>query len=157
MRRSALLATVGIAMLVPVAALSSVFQIAVVSGDSMAPTFHDGQVVLALHSRWVRSGPGRGAVALVRRGDDILVKRVAYLPGDDIAPSETEGFAHVRLFFEKARAPASVLATRERLRVPRGQVVVLGDNRTASGDSREFGTVPVRDIVGYVLGERARR
>lgn len=32
--------------------------------------------------------------------------------------------------------------------VPSGEVFVLGDNRSASNDSRKFGTVPMRDVVG---------
>jgi signal peptidase I len=34
------------------------------------------------------------------------------------------------------------------LRVPDGQVFVMGDNRGASVDSRSFGTVPLQDILG---------
>jgi len=32
--------------------------------------------------------------------------------------------------------------------VPEGHLLVLGDNRNASNDSRSFGMVPYEDIIG---------
>jgi signal peptidase I len=35
--------------------------------------------------------------------------------------------------------------------VPGGSVYVLGDNRAASDDSRDFGPLPLRDVIGQAL------
>jgi signal peptidase I len=42
----------------------------------------------------------------------------------------------------------TVAATELKLTVPDGQVFVLGDDRVNSSDSRNFGTVPMQDILG---------
>ena len=42
----------------------------------------------------------------------------------------------------------TVAANELQLTVPDGQVFVLGDNRQSSVDSRNFGTVPLQDILG---------
>jgi hypothetical protein len=43
-----------------------------------------------------------------------------------------------------------------RVRVPRGCMYVLGDNASASIDSRDFGMVPITDVIGHVRDRSAR-
>lgn len=123
-----------------VAVLLSMFRVAMVKGESMMPTMHDGQFVLATRRL---SRLHRGDVVLVRRRPGTLIKRVAYLPGDCVSVLDRELFAGVEDYFDHMQGC---------LVVPRGRVVVLGDNRPNSEDSRHFGPVAVRDIIGKVIG-----
>lgn len=100
---------------------------------SMAPTLMPGDILFA-DKRY--NCPGcKGAV---RRGDIVIfvdpndrtryyVKRVAGLPGEAVA------------------MPGQPATT-----VPPGTVYLLGDNVAASTDSRQFGPVPLADVVGRV-------
>lgn len=120
---------------------SSILQVTVVQGESMMPTLRHGQVVLAL--RRFRALK-RGDMVLIRRGTDILIKRVVYLPGDRITRLDRALFRRVTDFFDKGDDNGSLI-------VPAGRVVVLGDNRLHSDDSRQFGPVPLKDVIGRII------
>ena len=80
-----------------------------------------------------------------------FVKRVIGLPGDTVR--ERNGVVSV----DGRRLSEPYLATGHRdhesgsWRVPAGSYLLLGDNRAESCDSRTFGPVPKRDIVGRVF------
>lgn len=48
----------------------------------------------------------------------------------------------------KAQWEVSDDSTIETMTVPQGSVFVMGDNRSSSEDSRDFGTVPIEDVLG---------
>jgi len=77
------------------------------------------------------SGWRKGDVIVFRQGGRTLVKRVTALPGETFPP-------------EALRNP-------ERDKVPPGRLFVMGDNREHSEDSRDFGPVPIRSVIGRVL------
>src|SRR5579872_1751828 len=128
--------------------LTTSFRLAVVRGDSMLPSYHDGQFVL-VNRLALLGGPLRtGDVVLVHVGHDTLIKRVAYLPGQTIQEEETPLFRRVKDYFNVTSVPDDGLTMRwPKLTVPPGYIVVLGDNRSVSEDSRLFGPVSEHDIL----------
>ena len=120
-----------------------------VRGDSMAPTLVDGDVVL---TRPLLGTPRRGDVVVLRDprvpDDRVHVKRVVGLPGEQVRVDRgrllVDGVRQLEPY-AAGRGPDGGLA------VPGGHVVVLGDARGASTDSREYGPVPLESLDRVVV------
>ncbi|SFC10165.1 signal peptidase I [Ruminococcus albus] len=102
-------------------------------GSSMTPTLHDGDLVVCVGSK----RPERGKIALIRRGSDVMVKRIIAMQGDDIRIENTgEVFLNgVKLeepYLRGKLTPEVPIS----LTVPKGCIFVMGDNRADSVDSR---------------------
>lgn len=132
------------------------FRLLWVSGDSMEPTIANGSLL------WVDTRyPGRiplrtGDVIQFRHGGDNYIKRVVAMPGDELLMIRTES-ANAVLIPGWQVIPAIELcrnhvdARLERVIVEEGQLYVVGDNRVASFDSRDFGSIDTATVIGKVL------
>jgi signal peptidase I len=130
-----------------------------VVGSSMEATLAPGDVLLV--SKLRRGGPDRGDVVVFRfptRPDAVLVKRVIGVPGDrvviragSVAVSDPAhpGGRDPALDAGARLAGASTEGAFDGV-VPAGALFVLGDNRRhgASSDSREWGWLPLEDVIG---------
>lgn len=112
-------------------------------GNSMTPTYSDRELAVAS----VEIGElFRGDVVVVDGPNGQYVKRIAFLPGDEIDYYYFGGewmMGNAELFNRLNRPdrfPHKVV------RVPIGHVFVLGDNWTVSVDSRQLGAVPISSI-----------
>ncbi|EYR62858.1 signal peptidase I [Actinotalea ferrariae CF5-4] len=123
-----------------------------VSGQSMTPTVDDGAVVLVA-LRADPAGLGRGDVVVLRDPEGALsLKRVAGLAGDTVAILDAVLTVNGRAVDEPYLDLATVDGSfAPQVLVPGGHVYVLGDNRDRSVDSRDYGTVPLEDVLGPVL------
>jgi signal peptidase I len=128
-------------------------------GDGCTTRFSDRVLACRICLR-VRA-PHRGEIvvfhtpplAAIRCGmGGAYVKRVIGLPGDTW--EERSGYVYVdgrRLderYVPPSRRDARTVAP---IRIPRGRYFMMGDNRADSCDSRAWGTVPRKNMIGIVF------
>jgi signal peptidase I len=117
----------------------------VVTGESMAPTFHHGQWVLM--DKRDRTNVARGDVVVLKSNGEKFIKRIAFLEGERYF----QWWDGRELIDMPYGMPARKRSNNVRVRtVPSGYVYVLGDNVPHSEDSRDFGPVPLSSIVGMI-------
>jgi signal peptidase I len=130
------------------------FQVARVEGRSMEPTLHDQDRLVVNKLAYQMHDPEVGDVVMVRHPnhpEQTLVKRIVAAPGDTIGFQSgvvvRNGVAARDAFIPpEFRSPDD----RAAIVVPDGFYFVLGDHRIASSDSRSFGPVPKKYILGRV-------
>jgi len=154
-----ILETVVVAMAIFVVVYYLLVQPHQVVGYSMVPTFNDGDYILTDKISYRFSDPGRGDVVVFKSPSNPskdFVKRIIGLPRDRVELSQ--GFIYINgHVLNEPYLPVSFRTTGKRLVpegeefvVPRDEYFVLGDNRSHSSDSREFGTIPEASIIGRV-------
>ena len=143
-----------LALVLPAVVRSLVLEPFGVPTASMAPTVQAGEHVLANKLAYRLSPPRRGELAVLERpgSGEILLKRIVAVGGDRVAIEDGVLLVNGRPRHERyvnERLVDSVYFGP--VRVPRGSVFVLGDNRFDSRDSRSFGPVPDDDLIGRVM------
>lgn len=79
-----------------------------------------------------------------------FVKRVVGLPGERLSAHGGRVFVNGRRIDEAAYLQRGVFTALVPTTVPQGTYFVMGDNRGDSCDSRAWGTVPRRNVIGRV-------
>ena len=120
-----------------------------VLGQSMEPTLHSSQRVVIEKVSYRLHGPRRGDIVVIDSEDqsEMLIKRVVGLPGETVEVDNGRVSIDGQPL-EEAWTHTEGGGDFGPETVPPLHVFVLGDNRGASNDSRNFGPVPIDDIVG---------
>lgn len=131
----------------------AIFPFYQVVGNGMQNTLNDGQYILVNKIAYLLHGPERGDIVDFHdptNAKQEWIKRVIGLPGDTVT-LDRRGVSinGVQLIEPYVNADYNTLI--ETVKVPPDEYFVLGDNRGVSKDSRFFGFVPRKDIVGRVI------
>ncbi len=129
-----------------------------VDGHSMEPNLHDQERLMVDKWTYLFHPPARGdIVVFIAPPQPTLdyVKRVIGLPGDVITIHNTTVIVDGVTLHDTFVSPANQgnpFADKqiENLVVPPNDYFVLGDNRANSSDSRDWGFLPRKNIIGRV-------
>ena len=131
-----------------------------VRGASMDPNFNNGQYLVINEIGYRFEEPDRGEVIVFKYPIDpsqYYIKRIIGLPGEVVEIKDGYVSVYNQEFPEGKILDESVYLPEERitigqtyLKLSEDEYFVLGDNRQASSDSRQWGVLPRDNIIGRV-------
>lgn len=146
------------ALLVALLVKTFLFQAFSIPSGSMQPTLMPGDRVMVNKLSYRFGDIDRGDIIVFERPDSMpelatkdLIKRVVGLPGEEIELRDGQVLVDGEVLDEPYLPPGTQtgpLSLGERIDVPPGHVLVLGDNRPSSQDGRSFGPISEDLVVG---------
>ena len=127
-----------------------------ITGTSMSPTLFNGERYILFRCPYLWRAPRQGEIVVIKDPEDhgLSIKRIIALPNDVIEIRHDGVFVnHIKLpepylasfaSFETCAVPVKPV------RLGRDDYYVLGDNRGLSADSRSYGPVSRKDILGLI-------
>ena len=127
----------------------------VVEGESMHPTFESGDYLIVDELTYHFAAPKRGDVIVFRYPGDpsvFYIKRIVGLPGETVhinagivTITKVDG---TRVTLSEPYVVAEDATYTGDTTIGPGQYFVMGDNRPKSSDSRSWGLLPRKDMMG---------
>lgn len=142
-----------------------VFEILTVSGDSMLPALRDGEKLFvsklsygivkpygdALLCQW--NHPERGDIVIYLYNNKIVVKRCIAVGGDTLEVFRDSEYNCSLKVGDSCigLTESQYLNLKDSVSVPEGYILAIGDNHEVSVDSRTYGFVSEKNVLGKVL------
>lgn len=146
-------ATVALAIVIPIRLW--IAQPFVVSGESMFPTFNDKEYLIVDEISFILGKENRGDVVVFRYPGDTsryFIKRIIGMPNETIVINDgkvtiinkenPDGFTLDEPYIKEAFHTTGTYTTSE------DEYFVMGDNRNRSSDSRIWGILPKKLMIG---------
>lgn len=137
------------------------FQPFIVRGQSMEPTFENGDYLIVDEISYRFSEPKRGEVVVFRHPENPnqrLIKRIIGLPRETIKFEDGKIIIlneNGEIVLDESGYLPSYIQTEPRsfesITLSKDEYLALGDNRPNSSDSRIFGPISKEKIIGKVL------
>ena len=123
----------------------------------MEPNFYDSEYLIIDEISYRFEEPIRGDVVVFKYPKDnsqYYIKRIVGLPGEEVEIKDGKIYVINTQYPEGVEIDETYLDIETpgdiKVIVPEDSYFVLGDNRTASSDSRVWGSLPRKNIIGKV-------
>ena len=123
-----------------------------VVGPSMNPTLKEGDVIIVNKLLYRFKDIKRNDIVVLSQDEKHMIKRVVGLPGDNIEYIDNylyvNGVKYKEPFIKDVITEDFSLKDLGYDKIPKDMYLVLGDNRENSRDSRNYGLVGKKQIIG---------
>lgn len=140
-----------------------IFDSYIVEGTSMEPSIHDGQRIYcnktafglckplsdSLIFQWNK--PKKGDIVIYLLDNNVIVKRCVATEGEMLEYSTESSY---NLHIGDNSYPLTEIQyhlMNQSFKVPEDTILCIGDNYTSSIDSRNYGFVPVKNVIGKII------
>ncbi len=127
----------------------------IVSGESMSPNFESGEYLIVDELTYYLREPTRGEVVVFRYPVDpskYFIKRIIGLPGEELELNAGKVIINKRNLGETISLDETYvkknLSHDAKISLASDEYFVMGDNRQASSDSRSWGPVKRKLLIG---------
>ena len=130
------------------------FQLVLVNGDSMNPTYQNNDFLISSKIAYKNHSPQKGDIVIVDgKSKDLdidIIKRVVATAGDTAEIKKGQLIINDKKVKEDY-IDETMNKDMHKMTVKKNTVFIMGDNRNHSIDSRVFGSIPIQDIMGKVI------
>ena len=127
----------------------------IVSGDSMKPNLHNGDLLLERKIGYNSTNIKRFDIVVIKDGKEEIIKRIIGLHGEHISYKNNKLYVNDKVLEENFDFRKTNDFNLEEIcscnSISKGKYLVLGDNRPISKDSRMIGLIDEKDILGKAV------